>query len=255
MTAGRGTQLRKVVGLASIAFGGLTLPPEVFAQSQTLTGTVHDSRGAPLQYAVVSLRGLNREARTDSVGVFKFVELKAGDLVLDVRRLGYQPRIVALVIPLANSTPLRVILEEGVVKLATVEVSEQNKRVKKYMEAFERRRRSGSGQFVTRGELIARNPTRLSDALRDLPGIQISRVGVRGTTLRFTSSASIRRDCVPQYWVDGQLARGADVDDFPPGDVEGIELYSGPATTPMQFSPLGPSLTCGAVVIWTRPPG
>ena len=40
----------------------------------------------------------------------------------------------------------------------------------------------------------------------------------------------------------------------PPGDIEGIELYSGPSSTPMQFAS-SDGKTCGTVVIWSRPPG
>ena len=50
----------------------------------------------------------------------------------------------------------------------------------------------------------------------------------------------------------------ASPDEFPPQDVEGIELYAGSATIPPQFAPRFQSIrtqTCGAVVIWTRLPG
>ena len=46
----------------------------------------------------------------------------------------------------------------------------------------------------------------------------------------------------------------AEVDDFPATDVEAMELYFGPATTPVQFSQ-GAIVACGTVVIWTRIPG
>ena len=35
-----------------------------------------------------------------------------------------------------------------------------------------------------------------------------------------------------------------------PGDVEGIEIYKGPATTPVQFNTMFAG--CGAIAIWTR---
>jgi hypothetical protein len=55
-------------------------------------------------------------------------------------------------------------------------------------------------------------------------------------------------------WVDGQKAPGLEIDDIPLRDVEGIEVYNGPATTPMQFT-AGHSMTqCGTIVIWSRPP-
>jgi hypothetical protein len=109
--------------------------------------------------------------------------------------------------------------------------------------------------FVTRAEIEERHASRLSDIVRNLPGVRIDRRGARGATLRFNASANDRRDCFPQYWVDGQVARGADIDDFPPGDVHGIELYSGPAKTPLAFSSTGTARNCGTVVIWTKAPG
>lgn len=38
-------------------------------------------------------------------------------------------------------------------------------------------------------------------------------------------------------------------------DIEGVELYNGPFTTPMQFSQYSSSSTCGTIVIWTGVPG
>ena len=43
--------------------------------------------------------------------------------------------------------------------------------------------------------------------------------------------------------------------DLPPQDVEAIELYPGPSTTPPQFANRINANTCGAIVIWTRIPG
>jgi len=40
-----------------------------------------------------------------------------------------------------------------------------------------------------------------------------------------------------------------------PSDIEALEFYSGPATTPPQFTNRAFSHTCGVIVIWTRLPG
>jgi hypothetical protein len=74
-------------------------------------------------------------------------------------------------------------------------------------------------------------------------------------SLRFESSASKRSDCPPQYYVDGHRVANTEIDDYPVSDVEAIELYSGPAATPLQFSQSASAYTCGTVVIWTRIPG
>ena len=50
----------------------------------------------------------------------------------------------------------------------------------------------------------------------------------------------------------------ASPDEFPPSDLEALELYSGPSTIPAQFAPRSFTIgqrTCGAIVIWTRLPG
>ena len=44
-----------------------------------------------------------------------------------------------------------------------------------------------------------------------------------------------------------------EVDEIPVNDIEGIELYRGPATTPSQFWQ-GNLTECGTVVIWSRMP-
>ena len=47
-----------------------------------------------------------------------------------------------------------------------------------------------------------------------------------GTALR---SRRARSNCPPQFFVDGIQATGFSIDDMPPGDVEGVELYAGAA--------------------------
>jgi hypothetical protein len=54
-------------------------------------------------------------------------------------------------------------------------------------------------------------------------------------------------------WIDGQKVPGLEIDDIPLRDVEGMELYNGPATTPMQFSQAQSARNCGTIVVWSRP--
>jgi hypothetical protein len=42
---------------------------------------------------------------------------------------------------------------------------------------------------------------------------------------------------------------------MPPVDVEGVELYAGPAGLPPEFNQLYGTTACGTVAIWTRLPG
>ena len=47
----------------------------------------------------------------------------------------------------------------------------------------------------------------------------------------------------------------AQIDEIPPGDIEGIELYGGAAGVPPEYSRSRGTSTCGTVLIWTRIPG
>ena len=71
-----------------------------------------------------------------------------------------------------------------------------------------------------------------------------------GAQLHF---AAVDGDCA--IWLDGQEVRDMELDNIPVNDIEGMEIYSGPSTTPMQFSHGWSRTDCGAIVIWTRIPG
>ena len=108
------------------------------------------------------------------------------------------------------------------------------------------RRKHGFGRFFTREDIERRHPIRVSDMLFTIPGFSVYRIG--GTT----RIRSRRSGCAPRVWLDGvPLFGDEDVDAVvTPNDVEGIEVYSGAAGTPVEFS--GGRGSCGAIVIWTR---
>jgi hypothetical protein len=88
--------------------------------------------------------------------------------------------------------------------------------------------------------------------VRNVSGVTIQFARGR-QDIRFRGAAFGSRDCPPQYWLDGIPLQSGGADEFAPDNVEAIELYSSPATTPPQFNTR--SATCGTVVIWSRLPG
>ena len=69
-------------------------------------------------------------------------------------------------------------------------------------------------------------------------------------TIRFRNSR-----CAPLTWLDGMplYAGEFDLDALDPHSLEGIEVYSGPASVPAQFSGnRHMSSSCGTVIIWSR---
>jgi hypothetical protein len=218
-----------------------------------LHGIVVDSAARPIADVDVSVAAARQLTRTDSAGAFLFVRLPADSVSILVRRIGFQPqRVVAM--PGEATPPLRVVLVRDPTMLEGVEVNARLARKRSGIEDFYRRRARGVGTYFTRDDFVERHSQRASDLLREVPGLRFVRIP-GGMGIRFNSSAIVRRDCTPMIWLDGQRAPGLEIDDVPASDIEGLELYNGPSTTPVQFSQYSSASTCGTVVIWTRIPG
>ena len=244
---------RHSLGLAAMLLVVAVGHTALAQQRVDVHGLVRDTAGGPVTGADVAIVLLHRLARTNDSGVFLLRDVPAGRHDLAVRRLGFDPRVVPVTLPDSLHPALVVVMQMQAVMLPGLTVNEIDMRRRIAIEDFYRRRARGPGIFITRDEIEARHAGRPSDALRGVPGLQFVRV--RGVTgVRFMSAPIQRRDCTPQVWLDGTHVENVELDELPVGDVEGIELYPGPSTTPMQFSP-GAVSSCGTIVIWSRVPG
>jgi hypothetical protein len=224
------------------------------AQHGNLRGVVTDSAGAPIKQAAVSIVDLRLLTRTDERGRFALLHLPAGKIELTVRRLGYEPKRLPIVITATITDSMVVWLAAQPAVLSTITTSVAERRRRQGIEDFHARRARGVGTYITREDIEHRHFGLPSDMLRNTPGIRFVRLSGGGRGVRFPTTSITRRDCAPMIWIDGQKAPGLEIDDLPLTDIEGIELYSGPSTTPLQFSQSSASSTCGALVVWTRPP-
>ena len=220
------------------------------AQRGSIVGSVVDSAGKPLTGVTINVAVLRRQTVSDDSGGFVLADLPIGPLELSVRRLGYELQRVAVSISgMVDSITVRMVSQAPTL----TEVSVTAQRQRKNVEAFYERVGRGTGTYVTRADILARRPLSTTDMFRTVPGIRVLRMrGIDG--IRFNTSSSMRRDCAPMIWLDGQRAPGMELGEIPATDVEGIELYNGPSTTPMQFSHGPAGSACGVVVVWTRPP-
>lgn len=224
------------------------------AQKGRLTGLVRDSAGAPVPEADVSIASAHLLTRTDNAGAFVLPRVDPGQTEVSVRRLGYMPLSLQVDVRPNASDTLIIVMVAQALELPGVAIDEQTKRHMLWIEDFYRRRAKGiGGTYYTRDDIEARHASRLSDVLREAPGVRFIRTR-GGSGIRFDSPANFRRDCVPQYFVDGQRVPNLEIDDLSARDVEGIELYAGPSSTPTQFQQ-GAVTSCGTVVIWSRVPG
>ena len=219
-----------------------------------ISGTIKDSSGIPIPGVEVVLLQIKGAVYSDSLGVFRFVNIPAGKRELHFRRLGFAPKSVDTEIAEGKTVAVAIILEASATAIEGMTVEELTRR-RQMLSDFYDRSASGFGHFVTRQQIEKRNPMNLSDMMRMIPGARLTPVRGGGqATLRF-SRAQGPRDCPPQYWVDGVKTWNLNIDDIVPQDVEGIEVYSGASTVPPQFNTKEGTTVCGVILIWTRVPG
>ncbi len=227
------------------------------APSGTLVGVVRDSGGAPVAGVEIWVRGTDLYAHSGENGGFHLGSLPPGAARVTLRRLGFEPTTFEVQVHPGQTDSLIVSLNQMATSLERVTVEEDRMtRSKRLLSGFWERRSHGFGHFVTREEIEARDAHQFTEIVRMTPGVNIVSINGRAA-IRFSRSGG-RGDCPPQYWVDGMHVENASADEFPPSDIEALELYAGPSTIPPQFAErlfsMGPK-TCGAIVIWTRLPG
>jgi hypothetical protein len=225
-------------------------------QDGALRGVVKDSAGVVIADADVAIIALHQLTRSDAQGRFVLTKVPAGEHELSVRRIGYTASKVKVTVTNAVNYSYDVVLSVQAAVIDGVNVTASEKRQRLGIEDFYRRQARGmGGRFFTREDILTRNARQTSDVLRGSPGVRFVRIA-GGQGVRFPSSNMRRGDCMPMIWLDGQHANGMEVDHIPVTDIEAMEVYTGPATVPMQFSQqTSTAISCGAIVIWTRIPG
>ena len=222
------------------------------AQQGSVHGVVLDSAGHPIRDADIGVAALRRLTKSDVEGRFALAKLPAGEVIVSVRHIGYAPMTITKLV--VDTIVVVEVQLEKVAMIEAVQVTASEMRRRFWVEDFYRRVVRGVGTYFTRADIERNRASTPTDLMRSVPGIQIIRTR-SGRTVRFMSASSMHRNCMPMIWLDGQQVPGMQLDDIPLNTVEGIELYNGPSTTPMQFSQASNMLSCGTIVIWTRIPG
>lgn len=243
----------------------LGLPARLVAQAKNarVSGSVVDrSNGAPLAGATVVFLGDGRAQTTDSIGAFRFDKLPMGIARFLVRAEGFPAG--ALIVALAPGEVMdrRVELDSSAAAkappppaapaasrgqmLAPVTVEAERSLGPRYAN-FERRRRTGGGQYLTREQIERGQFSTLQDIARSLRGVNVEcSGGAQGCNIRMVR-APMR--CLPEYIIDDNVDNifGPTM---PVRDIEGMEVYTGPADVPGEYA--GRNAGCGVIVIWTK---
>ena len=256
-------------GVAWMAAVLLAAASEASAQDGVLAGRViDDSSGTAIGGAEVQLLAANervlRTVTASDGGEFSFPIRRRGEYRLRATGRGFREVVTPkLRMNLRDSVGVEVRLRQGTVLLAPLVVVARpagRRHLAPGLDNFRHRQQSSvGGRFITREQVLARQPVRLSDVLPQ------SGVVVSGSLVYFP-----RSQCSPMIYMDGVamtrpqqggvLSRGRVpmqgqspyelINLISPGDVEGIEIYPGRASTPAEFG--GPGAECGVIAIWTR---
>lgn len=248
--------------LAALLAGTLAVPASAFAQGH-IRGAVEDSTGAPIPQVSVGIVGTAMELTTDARGAFRFAALRPGAYFVRLRRLGYDPLIVRVDVARDDTVSLAVTLNPTPMGLATVNVRENATPAKLRSVGFDERRRfSGAPatQFLTHDDIEKRNPTELSQLLR-LMGRRA--IECRNPIIYVDGSVmspppqddpqgllrAIKSDSVQK--IGAPAPRSTQLSQIPPGWIEGMEVYAGPAEIPSKYNPSGRGAAC-VILLWLR---
>jgi hypothetical protein len=250
------------VALACLA-PGTGIAQDARVTSAEIVGHVLWTDGSPVGGVALSLIGVS-DVETDNTGAFHFLTLPEGTYFLRATRIGAKPVLKNVTISAGERVRVDVTLSSNAHELTAVIVrGDSTLTAMNDPTGFQRRLRTGQGVFMTGEEIERRHAIRTEQLFLGVPSVSVDTGGIvliaRGIisykpTLRRsrTQFDSQFLDCVGvQVFVDGALMpQPFDVNTVDARSIKGIELYRGPATTPLELR--SPKTVCGTLVIWTR---
>jgi hypothetical protein len=191
--------------------------------------------GSPLAGAEVQDIVSGMLAVTNGEGVFRLAGLEPGVVTVEVRSPGLEPLLVQLE------------LRRG----QTVRIRAGQLGLRGWLDEFYRREARGSGTFIERRDVERWRPQNVTDLLRRVRGVRVSRARTGRTAVDLTRA---RSHCPPVVFIDHQPVGDTSTFDLDammkPSAIEAVEVYGGISTVPAEFDVIGAH--CGALVFWTK---
>jgi hypothetical protein len=208
--------------------------------------------------------GQTRRVVTGPTGRALLPELEPGKVVVRARHIGYTPGEVTVdVTPGRNLIPI-VMSSVTMPMLDTMRVTGQSRlaRIDRHFEFEERLRLHAASAAFTKEDIDKRGPVDAWQMLTNVPGIKIvdsSSVTAESTRgMKVMPNLSLQK-CYLRVMIDGMEMRplpGAQAFDLrrlpKPNEIHGIEVFDGPASTPIQYSGARDDTWCGIIMVWTR---
>ena len=100
------------------------------------------------------------------------------------------------------------------------------------------------GYFFELAQIQSGNNQRLSEVIRQVPGVRLVGSASSGSAVRL-------RGCRPLVWVDGVRQIGLELDESASiNDISAVEVYVSQAAVPAEFR--DHRVGCGAILLWSR---
>jgi len=231
-----------------------------------IEGRVVGPTGTPIEDVEVLWQQGKRSVLTRADGGFNLVIPARGEVIVLVRRLGFNAQ--ALRVDLTRSTLWRgeIVLQQGSFRLPDVEVTARYAKPAAYagtakFDDFFRRQRLGVGTYISREQIERSNAFHTIEILRGIPGVRADiHPVITDQAVSFARCSQRDPDYNVTVWIDGQriYPEGGSVASpkavaemiarISPTGIEMIEIYRGASQIPAEYHTDG----CAAMVIWTR---
>jgi hypothetical protein len=193
--------------------------------------------------ARVTLVGTPFVVNTNARGEFSFNGLTPGKYIIQASAIGFARLSSPIEVKPLETLEVEFEADPESFRLPDLEVAEKPNLPADFL----RRSQEGGGRYFHRAEIEKRDPRTVGDLLRGVAGM---RIDCRGAVCRAVFARS-PRNCQPAYYMDGIPVDATVVWLQPPRDLDGVEVYSGPAEMPPELNRYS---NCGAIVLWTRTP-
>jgi len=252
----------------AVAFGGTAAS----AITGRVVGTIVDRQTLkPVSNALVGAGGGGYTGVTDGAGRFVLDRVEPGPQSIRVRHLAYGDSEAPFSMGDDGTLEVEVRLDPAVLPVEPITVKIIGVRSHKLeMAGFYGRRdwnaRLGLGYYITRADIEKRAPARISHILAEIPRVDMIHGRCFTSRCDFPFILATNPRCrIPKQegvevilgaslYLDGRRMRqiaGQGVDDFAhPGDIAGIEVYTGSGDLPAEFADFN-AQKCGAIVLWT----
>lgn len=155
---------------AAVAQSQASAMPDSLRSS--ITGTVRDSLGLPVTGASVLITPGGLIFRTDSAGRFHARNMTPGALTIGVRKLGFSPLQSRVSLHVGVDLALDLVMQRLPQVLAEVEIRAERQCPRFSIEGILCRREAGTGFFMNRQEILAKDVHFPMLVLRDAPGFR-----------------------------------------------------------------------------------